>query len=121
MLQEIVRSKLDLLVSPFRGAVDAGDEGCPVHPAEIADHERISSFRLLSDTSGEAEMPGGVLLPGMPFQKGVLGIRARLHFTPVAVEHVLLGVDQPAAVAHRGFIQRVLRHAVPPFRLPLKR
>jgi hypothetical protein len=81
MLQEIVRGKLDLLMSPFGGPVDACDEGRPVHPPEVAEHERISGLGLISHACGEAEMPGGVLLPGMPFQKGILGIRARLHLS----------------------------------------
>ena len=43
---------------------------------------------------GQAEMPGGVLLPGVRLEERVLLPCARLHVLPTRAEHVLAGVDQ---------------------------
>src|SRR4051812_49137914 len=107
MLQEIVRRKLDLLVPPLCCAVDAGDQGRTVHTPEVAEDKCGPGLRLVGDALSEAEMPGGVLLPGMPLQERVLIIRTWLHLAPFAVEHVLPGVDQSAAVGHCCLVQRV--------------
>jgi hypothetical protein len=46
----------------------------------------------------------------MRFEIGILDVGARLHLTPVAVEHVLPRVDQLARPDHGRLIQVVLRH-----------
>src|SRR5829696_7021130 len=103
MLQEIVSCELDLLVPPFRGAVYA----C------------VTGLRLIRGALGKAEVPGGILLPRVALQEGVLGISAWLHVTPIAVQHVLPGIDQPAAEVYYGLVQCVPRHVVT--RLPESR
>src|SRR5215217_8271766 len=115
-----MRGQFDLLVPPFRCPVDAGDQRRTVHAAEIAEDKRITSLGLVGHTLSEAKMPGGVLLPGMPLQISVLVICAWLHFAPVAVKDILLGVDQVTAVFDCGVVQRVFRHVVPPFRCVLE-
>jgi hypothetical protein len=51
----------------------------PVQTAEVAVDERVARLRLLRRTLGEAEMPGGVLVPGVCLQERVLLPCARLH------------------------------------------
>jgi hypothetical protein len=46
----------------------------------------------------------------MGFEIGVFCVRSRLHLAPVAVEDVLLRVDQPVCACHGGFIYVVLGH-----------
>lgn len=78
MLQEIVSRELDLLVPPFRGAVDASDQSRPVHASQVAVYECVTGLRLIRGTLGKAEVPGGILLPRVALQEGVLGISAWL-------------------------------------------
>jgi hypothetical protein len=120
MLQEVMCGQLDFLVPPLRGPIDAGDQRCTVHPPQVTEDERIPRLGLISRTFGQAEMPSGVLLPGVPFQEGVLIVGAGLHLTPVALENVLPGVDQPAAVFNCGLVERVFRQCLPPFGVALK-
>jgi hypothetical protein len=72
VLQELVCCELDLLVPPLRGTVVAGDQPHPVQTAEVAVDERVVRLRLLGRALGEAEMPGGVFLPGVRLQERVL-------------------------------------------------
>ena len=60
-----------------------------MHAPKVAEDECVPSLRLVGSAFGEPEMPGGVLLEGMPFEKRVLGISMWLHLAPVAVENVL--------------------------------
>jgi hypothetical protein len=120
VLQEVMCGQLDFLVPPLRCPIDAGDQGRTVHPPQVTEDERIPRLGLISRTFGQAEMPSGVLLPGVPFQEGVLVVGAGLHLTPVAVENVLPGVDQPAAVFNCGLVERVFRQCLPPFGVALK-
>ena len=69
-----------------------------VHPAEVAVDEGVPGLGLVVGALGEPEVPVGVLLPGVGLEVGVLVLGGRLHVTPVAVEHVLAGVDQLAGV-----------------------
>jgi hypothetical protein len=120
MLQEVMCRQLDFLVPPLRCPINAGDQRRTVHPPQVTEDERIPRLGLISRTFGQAEMPGGVLLPGVPFQKGVLVVGPGLHLTPVAIENILPGVDQPAAVFNCGLVERVFRQCLPPFRVALK-
>ena len=86
--------KLHLLVPPLRGPVVAGDQTHPVHTAEIAVDERVARFGLLVRALGKAEMPRGVLLPGVGFQERVLFPCTRLPVLPARAEHELPRVDQ---------------------------
>src|SRR5688572_1058697 len=97
--------KLDLFVPPFRRPIDAGDQGRTVHASQVAEYKRVAGLGLVRGTLGEAKMPGSVLLPGMPLEEGVLIIRTWLHVAPIAIQHVLLGVDQPTAVVDCGPVQ----------------
>src|SRR5436190_6768418 len=112
--------QLDLLVAPLCCTVDASNQSGPVDASEVAEYKGIPCLRLVCDTVGQSQVPGSVLLPGMPFEIVVLVICAWLHLAPVAVQDVLLGVDQPAAVTNCGLVQRVLRHGVPPFIVPIR-
>src|SRR5689334_19759484 len=67
----------------------AGDQTNPVYTAEIAVDERVARPRLLGGALGKAEMPHGVLLPGVGFQESVLFPRARLPVLPPRAEHEL--------------------------------
>ena len=116
MLQELMCGQLDFLMPPLRCPIDAGDQRRTVHPPQVTEDERIPRLGFISRTLGKAEMPGGVLLPGVPFQEGVLVVGAGLHLTPVAVENVLPGVDQPPAVFNCGLVERVFRQCLPAFR-----
>ena len=120
MLQEVMCRQLDFLVPPLRCPINAGDQRRTVHPPQVTEDERIPRLGLISRTFGQAEMPGGVLLPGVPFQKCVLVVGAGLHLTPIAIENILPGVDQPAAVVNCGLVERVFRQCLPPFRVALK-
>ena len=71
-----------VLVPPLRRPVDAGDQAGPVHPAEVAEDERVAGLGLVGRTLGQAEMPGGVLVPGMLLQEGVLRLGARAGHRP---------------------------------------
>ena len=93
-LQELMRGQLDLLVPPLGGAVVAGDQAHAVQPPEVAVHERVARLRLVVRPLGEPEVPGGVLLPGVLLEERVLLLGAGLHGVPLALEDVLLGVDQ---------------------------
>ena len=97
VLQQIVSRKLDLFVPPFRRAVDASDQGRTVHASEVAVHERIAGLRLIRGTLGEAEMPGGVLLPRVALQECVLA-SARGCTSPQSLFSTYCRVDQPTAV-----------------------
>ena len=70
--------ELDLLVPPLRGAVDAGDEARPVDPRQVPEDERVPGLGLVVRALGQPEVPGGVLLPGVPLEVGVLLLRPGL-------------------------------------------
>ena len=98
LLEQVVGGELDRLVPPLRGAVDAGDQPGAVHPAEVAVDERVAGLGLVVGALGQAEVPGGVLLPRVPLEVGRAGRGVGLDVAPVGVEDVLLAVDQlPAA------------------------
>ena len=103
--------KLDLLVPPLRGAVMAGDQPHPVQTAKVAIHKRVARLRLLRHAVSEAEMPRGVLAPGVRLQERVLLSSARLRLLPTRAKHVLARVDQPLCVPDRVLVHRVGRHA----------
>jgi hypothetical protein len=111
VLQELVRCELDLLVPPLRGSVVAGDQPHPVQTAEVAVDERVARLRLLGHALGDAEMPGGVLVPGVRLQERVLLSCARLHVLPARAEHVLACVDQPLRVPDCVLVHRVCGQA----------
>ena len=113
VLEQVMGGELDLLVPPLGGPVDAGDQGGPVHPAQVAVDKGVAGLGLIGRADGQAEMPGGVLRPGMSLQEGVLVVRAGLHLPPVAVQHVLPGIDQPPTVGHGLVVHLVLRHYPP--------
>ena len=88
-----------------------GDQPHPVQTAEVTVDKRVARLRLLDRALGEADMPGGVLLPGVRLQERVLLRCARLHVLPTRPEHVLARVDQPLRVPDRVLVQRVGGHA----------
>jgi hypothetical protein len=103
MLQEVVGGELDPLVTPFGGAVLAGDQSHPVHPPEVAIHEPVSSFRLIGRALGEPEMPVGVLVPRVRVEEGALVLGRRLDLAP-------------AAPGRTGGSRSGLEHVLPPAR-----
>jgi hypothetical protein len=103
--------QLDLLVPPLRGTVVAGDQPHPVQTAKVAVHKRMTRLRLLVRAVGEAEVPRGVLLPGVRLQERVLLPCARLHLLPTRTEHVLARVDQSLRVPDRVVVDGVGGHA----------
>jgi hypothetical protein len=66
---------------------------------------------LLVRALGKAEMPGGVLLPGVCLQERVLLPCAQLHVLPARAEHALARVDQPLRVPDRVLVHRIGGHA----------
>ena len=65
--------ELDLLVAPFGGAVQAGDQAHAVEAAaEVAIDEGVPRLGLVGGAVGEGQVPLGVFLPGVGFQEGVL-------------------------------------------------
>src|SRR5262249_43764651 len=111
VLQELVRRELDLLVPPLGGPVVARDDPRPVQPAVVAVHERVARLRAVVRALGQAEVPARVLLPRVALEVRVLGVGARLHLAPLAVEHVLPRVDQVAGELDRGRVHGVAGHA----------
>ena len=99
-----MRGKLNLFVAPFGRPVLAGDQPCSVDAAKIAINERVSAFGLVSRFLVKAEVPFGVVVPGVAVEEGILVRRLRLNFTPVTFENVLACVDQPASVSDCAFI-----------------
>ena len=111
--------ELDVLVAPLGGPVDAGDQAGPVDTPKVAVDEAVPGLRLIRRAVGQAQMPLGVLVPRVPFQEGILFIGARLNFPPVALEHVLPGVDEVASSFHGRPVERVGRdHRILPDRAP---
>ena len=99
--------ELDRLVPPLGGAVDAGDETGPVDASEVADDERVAGLRLVAGPVGQAEVPVGVLLPGVRLQECVLVVRGWCDLAPIAVEDVLVGVDELPSVSDGPLVELV--------------
>ena len=95
VLQKLVGGQLDLLVPPLGGAVLTGDQAHPVDSPEIPVHKRVSGLRFVARAVGEPQMPRGVLVPRVRLQEGILVIGARLNLAPLALEYVLVRVDEP--------------------------
>ena len=102
VLQQVVGGQLDRLVAPLGGAVLAGDQPHAVHAAEVAVDERVPRLGLVVGAVGEPEVPLGVLVPGVGLEERVLVVGARLDVAPVAVEHVLAGVDELLGAPRRA-------------------
>ena len=109
-LEELVRGEFDLLVPPLGRPVHAGDDAHPVDAPEVPVHEGVPGLGLVGGSLGQAEVPAGVLFPGVPFQVGVLVARAGLDVPPVAVEHVLTAVDEVLGLRHRVGVDGILGH-----------
>lgn len=101
--------ELDVLVSPFCGAVMAGDQTGAVKAAEVSVDEGVSRFGLVRGAIGEAEMPFAVLAPSVSGEKRVLVFGLRLDVSPVAVEDVLAPTDEPPCAGHRPLVYDVRR------------
>jgi len=80
--------------------------------AEVAIHECVTALGLVGRTLRKAEMPFGVVVPGVGFQERVLILRSRLDLTPIAVENVLAGFDETASVRNCPPIDRIRGHEV---------
>jgi len=109
-LEELVRGELDLLVPPLGRPVHAGDDAHPVDAPEVPVHEGIPGLGLVGGPLGQAEVPAGVLFPGVPLQVGVLVARAGLDVPPVAVEHVLTAVDEVLGLRQRVGVDGIRSH-----------
>ena len=64
VLQQFVSGQLDVLVPPFGGAVDAGDQAGAVKASKISAHKGIPRLCVVQYTLGQSEMPLAVLVPG---------------------------------------------------------
>ena len=77
VLQELMGSELDLLVSPLGGTVLAGDQAHPVDALEVAIDECVSGVGVAARIVGESQMRRGVVVPGMrlqePFSSSAVG------------------------------------------------
>ena len=76
VLQQIVGGQLDLLVPPLGGPVVARDQAHAVQAAEVAVDERVPRLGLRARPLGEREVPRPVLVPRVPLQVRVLGLRS---------------------------------------------
>ena len=85
-LQEVVGGELDLLVPPLGRAIDARDQSRTVHAPEVAEAERVARLGPVVRPLGKPEVPGGVLLEGVPGEMGVLSLLQRSGWTiePIA-------------------------------------
>src|SRR5262245_66251143 len=110
-LQEVMGGQLDRLVLPLRGAVVTGDEPRAMDSAEVSVDEGVSGLRLVGGALGEPEVPLRVVLPGVLLEERVLGVGPRLHFTPLAADDVLAGLDQLACARNAAIVHRVGGHA----------
>jgi hypothetical protein len=107
ILEQVVSRKLDLLVTPLGGPEVAGDDPGPVHPAKVATDERVSRLGFVGCSLREPEMPLGILAPRVVLEEDVLLFRPGLDLAPVAVEHVLAGVDEAPRVSYRAPIDGI--------------
>src|SRR3954447_10406965 len=87
VLQQLVRSQLDLLVAPLGRAVMTGDQAHAMHAAKVAVHERVAPLRLVVGVLGERQMPERVLAEGVRLQERVLLPSPRLDVLPARTEH----------------------------------
>src|SRR6476620_4280816 len=109
-LQELVGGELDLLVPPLGSPVLTGDDAHAMQTAEVAVDEGVPGLGVVFGAIGQPEMPPGVFLPRVRFQKGVLLPGAGLDLTPIAVEHVLSAVDELLCPRHGIWIHRIRSH-----------
>ena len=65
ILQQIMSGRLDVLMPPLGGAVDAGDQAGGVETSKIPVHKGIPRLRVVRCALGQSEMPLAVLVPGV--------------------------------------------------------
>ncbi len=94
VLQQLVGGELDLLVLPLGRPVVAGDQARPVEAPEVPEDEGVPRLGVVARPLGEAEVPGGVVVPRVRLEEAVLVVGARLGPAPLAAELVLVGVDE---------------------------
>ena len=63
VLEELMRSELDILVTPLRGPVLTGNQARPMDAAKVPINECVSGLRIVAGTFCEPQMPLGVLIP----------------------------------------------------------
>src|ERR1700722_17702514 len=103
-------SELEFLVPPFRSTKLACDEAHPVDAAKVAIHERVPRFGVVIRTVCETEMLLAVFLPRVVFEEGVFVVSAWLTLAPVALQNVLMRVDQPFGACYCARVDRVRSH-----------
>lgn len=96
--------ELDLLVTPLGRPVLARDQAGSMDPAKVPIDECVSALGLVGRFVVEAEVPFGILVPGVSFEERVLIIRSGLNLAPFALEHVLASVDETPSVGDRAVI-----------------
>jgi hypothetical protein len=111
MLEEPVSGKLDRLVPPLGGPVDTGDQRRSMNTLQVAVDERVAGFRPVCGAIRQPEVPVGVLLPGVRLEERVLVIGGRRDLAPVAVEDVLVGVDELPRPGDGSPVELVRSHA----------
>src|SRR5439155_19516424 len=78
-------------------------------PSEVAEHECIARLRPVGRSIGQAQVPDGVLVPGVGPEEAVLVISLGLDLAPVAVQDVLPRVDELSRVSDGPSVQCVTR------------
>ncbi len=80
--------------------------------AKIAINERVSAFGLVTRFLVKAEVPFGVVVPGVAFQERILIRGLGLNFAPFTVENILARCNQSASMRHRALIDRIRGHEI---------
>ena len=106
-LQQLMRGKLDLFVSPLRGPIQTSDEAHSMNAPEVSIDECVSGLGVVVCIISEPEMPRCVVGPGVPLQERVFLLSSRLDIAPCAFKHVLVGVDQAPCLRNGVRINRV--------------
>jgi hypothetical protein len=102
-----VRSALHVCVPPLSRTVLAREEAASVHAAEVSVDECVPAFGLVGRSVGQAEVPLGVLAPGVAFEESVLVFSRRLRASPIAAQDVLTPFDQSPSLRDRAVVDGV--------------
>src|ERR687891_415869 len=102
--------ELDFLVPPLRSSVLTRNQAHAMDTTEVSIDERISGLGVVFGAVGEPEMPFGIFIPGVRLQEGVLVGGAGLDVAPIAVEYVLVGIDESSRSCYGVVVDRVRSH-----------
>jgi hypothetical protein len=83
-----------------------------VDAAKIAINERVSALGLITRFLVKAEVPFGIVVPGVAFQERILIRGLGLNFAPFTVEHILARGDQSASMSDCALIDQIRGHEI---------